>query len=49
MLRLMGLPVFLEGNVIDLGSYKMQVVEACAGLRPRAPGAVPVPGAILDR
>jgi exosortase D (VPLPA-CTERM-specific) len=33
MLRLMGVPVFLEGNVIDLGIYKLQVVEACSGLR----------------
>ena len=33
MLRLIGLPVFLEGNVIDLGTYKLQVVEACSGLR----------------
>jgi len=33
MLRLMGLPVYLEGNVIDLGTYKLQVVEACNGLR----------------
>jgi len=33
MIRLMGLPVFLEGNIIDLGSYKLQVVEACSGLR----------------
>jgi len=32
-LRLMGIPVFLEGNVIDLGNYQLQVVEACAGLR----------------
>lgn len=32
-LRLMRIPVFLEGNVIDLGSYQLQVVEACAGLR----------------
>ena len=23
----------LEGNVIDLGTYKLQVVEACSGLR----------------
>ncbi|MEO8225750.1 MAG: VPLPA-CTERM-specific exosortase XrtD, partial [Gammaproteobacteria bacterium] len=33
MLRLMGLSVYLEGNVIDLGTYQLQVVEACAGLR----------------
>ena len=32
-LRLTGIPVFLQGNVIDLGNYKLQVVEACAGLR----------------
>lgn len=33
ILRALGVPVFLEGNVIDLGTYKLQVVEACAGLR----------------
>lgn len=33
VIRLMGISVFLEGNVIDLGSYKLQVVEACSGLR----------------
>lgn len=27
------IPVYLEGNVIDLGDYKLQVVEACSGLR----------------
>ena len=27
------IPVFLEGNVIDLGDFKLQVVEACNGLR----------------
>jgi exosortase D (VPLPA-CTERM-specific) len=32
-LRLFGVSVFLEGNLIDLGSYKLQVVEACSGLR----------------
>ena len=30
--RLLGLSVFQEGNVIDLGIYKLQVVEACSGL-----------------
>lgn len=30
--RLFGVSVHLEGNVIDLGSYRMQVVEACSGL-----------------
>lgn len=30
---LAGVPVYLEGNVIDLGVYKLQVAEACAGLR----------------
>lgn len=32
-IRLFGLPVFLEGNVIDLGNYQLQVAEACSGLR----------------
>lgn len=31
--ELMGVPVYLEGNVIDLGIYKLQVAEACSGLR----------------
>jgi exosortase D (VPLPA-CTERM-specific) len=31
--ELMGVPVFLEGNIIDLGVYKLQVAEACSGLR----------------
>ena len=33
VIRLFGISVFLEGNVIDLGTYKLQVVEACSGLR----------------
>ena len=32
-IRVFQIPVFLEGNVIDLGNYKLQVVEACSGLR----------------
>jgi exosortase D (VPLPA-CTERM-specific) len=32
-IRLAQVPVYLEGNVIDLGQYKLQVVEACSGLR----------------
>jgi exosortase D (VPLPA-CTERM-specific) len=32
-MRLAGIDVFVEGNVIDLGSYKLQVAEACDGLR----------------
>lgn len=33
LIRAFHIPVFLEGNVIDLGNYKVQVVEACSGLR----------------
>lgn len=33
VLRAVGTSVFLEGNVIDLGVYRLQVVEACSGLR----------------
>jgi exosortase D (VPLPA-CTERM-specific) len=32
-IRLFGISVYLEGNVIDLGVYKLQVAEACSGLR----------------
>jgi exosortase D (VPLPA-CTERM-specific) len=32
-IRACDIMVFLEGNVIDLGGYKLQVVEACSGLR----------------
>ncbi len=30
---LVGIPVYLDGNIIDLGIYKLQVAEACSGLR----------------
>jgi exosortase D (VPLPA-CTERM-specific) len=33
VIRMFDIPVYLEGNVIDLGNYKVQVVEACSGLR----------------
>ncbi len=32
-IRLFDISVYLEGNVIDLGVYQLQVVEACSGLR----------------
>lgn len=28
----LGIPVFLDGNIIDLGAYQLQVAEACSGL-----------------
>ena len=31
-IRLLGIPVYLQGNIIDLGNYKLQVIEACSGL-----------------
>lgn len=33
VIRLAGVPVFVEGNIIDLGSYQLAVAEACSGLR----------------
>lgn len=33
VIRLFGISVFLDGNIIDLGPFKLQVVEACNGLR----------------
>jgi len=33
MMRLANVPVLLQGNVIDLGSYQLEVAEACSGLR----------------
>ena len=31
--KLAGIPVFLEGNIIDLGVLQLQVAEACSGLQ----------------
>ena len=33
VLTLLGYSVFQDGNIIDLGGYKLQVAEACNGLR----------------
>ena len=33
VIRRFDISVFVEGNVIDLGGYKLQVAEACDGLR----------------
>ncbi|MDO8938929.1 MAG: VPLPA-CTERM-specific exosortase XrtD [Methylicorpusculum sp.] len=33
VIRSFGISVFLAGNVIDLGNFQLQVVEACSGLR----------------
>ena len=33
VIRLFNIPVFLQGNVIDLGVFKLQVARACSGLR----------------
>ena len=32
-LTLLSVPVFLDGNIIDLGTMKLHVAEACSGLR----------------
>ena len=32
-LQALNVPVFLDGNIIDLGVYKLHVAEACSGLR----------------
>ena len=32
-IRSFQIPVYLDGNIIDLGTYKLQVVDACSGLR----------------
>ncbi|WP_209425312.1 VPLPA-CTERM-specific exosortase XrtD [Pararhodobacter sp. SW119] len=33
LLHLLRVPVYLEGNIIDLGDFKLHVAEACSGLR----------------
>jgi exosortase D (VPLPA-CTERM-specific) len=33
LIRMAGVSVLLEGNIIDLGTYQLQVAEACSGLR----------------
>ena len=33
MIEAMNIPVYLSGNIIDLGEYKLAVAEACSGLR----------------
>ncbi len=33
VIRAVGISVLLEGNVIDLGNYQLEVAEACSGLR----------------
>lgn len=33
IIRFCNIPVLLQGNIIDLGIHKLQVVEACSGLR----------------
>jgi exosortase D (VPLPA-CTERM-specific) len=33
LIQLFGVPVYADGNIIDLGTYKLQVAEACSGLR----------------
>jgi len=32
-LQLLNVPVFLDGNIIDFGVFKLHVAEACSGLR----------------
>ena len=33
LLQMLNVPVYLEGNIIDLGVLKLHVAEACSGLR----------------
>jgi exosortase D (VPLPA-CTERM-specific) len=32
-IQLFQIPVYLDGNIIDMGNYQLQVAEACSGLR----------------
>jgi exosortase D (VPLPA-CTERM-specific) len=32
-IRIFGIPVFLDGNIIDLGAIQLEVAAACSGLR----------------
>lgn len=33
VIQMFGIPVYADGNIIDMGNYQLQVVEACSGLR----------------
>jgi exosortase D (VPLPA-CTERM-specific) len=33
IIQFFGIPVYSDGNIIDLGLFKLQVAEACSGLR----------------
>jgi len=33
LIRIVDIPVYVDGNIIDLGYTKLQVVDACSGLR----------------
>ena len=33
VIRLFRIPVYVDGNIIDLGNYQLAVAEACSGLR----------------
>lgn len=32
LLQLLNVPVYIQGNIIDLGSYRLHVADACSGL-----------------